>query len=104
MDELDSTKPNLTKIRDIANPYGKNQETARHLWKHDRRYSRLFSLLIIDLKAIETACIETMIQDVEAADKQDQRKLSDWLIANVLMKKASLKKEAGTWRPAMSIL
>ena len=104
IDELDTTKPNLTKIREIANEYGKNQETARHLWKHGGTYSRLFSLLIMDLKAIDTGYIETMIQDIEAADKQDQRKLSDWLIANVLMKKASLKKEAGNWRSAKSII
>lgn len=45
-----------------------------------------------------------MIQDIEAADQQDQRQLSDWMIANVLMKKASLKKEAGTWLSAKSII
>ena len=34
IDALDTTKPNLTKIREIANEYRKNRETAMHLWKH----------------------------------------------------------------------
>jgi hypothetical protein len=80
----------------------KSQETAIHLWKHGGTYSRLFSLLIMDLKSIDPGYIEMMIQDIEAADKQDQRQLSGWLIANVLIKKASLEKEAGTWRSAKS--
>lgn len=64
----------------------------------------MFSLLILDVKAIDNDYIETMIQDIEAADRQHQRQLSDWLIANVLMKKAALKKEAGNWLSAMSVI
>jgi 3-methyladenine DNA glycosylase AlkD len=104
IDQLDTTKPNLTKIREIANEYGKNQETAMQLWKHGGTYSRLLSLLIMDVKAIDNGYIETMIQDIEAPDKQDQRQLNDWMIAHVLMKKASLKKEAGNWISAKSII
>jgi hypothetical protein len=104
IETLDTTRPNLTKIREIANAYGKNQETATHLWKYGGTYARLLSLLILDLKAVDTGYVERMIQDIEAADKEDQRKLNDWMIANVLMKKASLKKEAGNWRSAKSII
>ena len=35
------------------------------------------SLLIMDLKAIDNDYIQRMIQGIEAADKKDQRQLSD---------------------------
>ncbi|MDQ5851771.1 MAG: DNA alkylation repair protein [Chloroflexota bacterium] len=99
-----STKPNLTQLRAIAKAYGKNQETADELWMHGATSSRLLALLVLDLKAMNTRSIERMIADVESAAEQDQRQLCDWLIANVIMTKSALKKEAMTWLSEQSAI
>lgn len=104
IDRLNSTKPNLTQIRAIAKEYGKNQEIADELWKHGEANARLLALLIVDLKAINTGSIENMISDIESADKQDQGQVCDWMIANVIMKKSSLKNEAMKWLSEESII
>jgi len=104
IDRLNSTKPNLTQIRAIAKECGKNQEAADYLWQHGGTSARLLSLLILDLKAINPGTIERMIADIEAAEPQDQRQLSDWLIANVIMKKSALKNAAMQWRSEPSII
>ena len=50
----------------------------------------------MELKSTDPALVETLITDI-AAEQADQRQLCDWLIANVLMYKASLKKEPMKW-------
>src|SRR5438093_5706969 len=97
MHHLEQSNANLTAIRTLANEIGKNQELAEYLWMHGGTKSRLLSLLILELKAIDTTSLATMITDNERAEEPAQRQLSDWLVANVIMKKSALKKEASTW-------
>jgi len=52
--QLDTMKPNLTKITQVADEYGKDQDAATDLWRQGGAYSRLLSLLILDLKAIDS--------------------------------------------------
>ena len=105
MERLDGTRPLNTAIRAIAKEQGKHAELAAYLWKHGGFGSRMLSLLILDLKAVDAAAIERMISDLEAmADAKDQSQLLDWLIAGVIMKKASLKSETAKWRDHPSTL
>lgn len=105
MERLDGKRPLNTEIRAIAKEQGKNPELAAHLWKHGGFGSRMLSLLILDLKAVDVPCIERMIADLEsAADAKEQSQLLDWLIANGIMKKAPLKKETAKWRDDASTL
>ena len=99
MERLDGGRPLNTEIRTIAKELGKNPELAAHLWKHGGFGSRMLSLLILDLKAVDVPRIERMISDLEAvADAKEQSQLLDWMIANVIMKKAALKDETAKWR------
>jgi len=59
---------------------------------------------MLDLKAIDLRSIERMIADIESTEEQDQRQLCDWLVANVIMKKSSLKKEAMSWLSEQSAI
>ena len=94
-----------TEIRTIAKEQGKNAERAAHLWKHGGFSARMLSLLILDLKAVDVPWMETLISDIDAvADAKEQSQLLDWLIANVIMKKAALKKETAKWRDDPSTL
>jgi len=104
VDRLSSTQPNLTQLRAIAKESGKHQETADELWKHGATSTRLLALLILDLKAMTTRSIESMIADIASAEEQDQRQLCDWMIANVIMKKSALKNESMTWLSEQSVI
>lgn len=104
IDRLSSTRPNLTQLRAIAIECGKDQLVADALWTHGGTSARLLALRMLELRAIDAGTIERMIADIEVADEQEQRQLCDWLIANVLMKKSALKREAATWRLAPSPL
>jgi 3-methyladenine DNA glycosylase AlkD len=95
--QFEHSNANLTAIRTMANEIGKNRELADYLWMHGGTKSRLLALLILELKAVDTTYLATMITDIERAAEPDQRQLSDWLVANVIMKKSALKKEASTW-------
>lgn len=104
LERLDSTRPNNTGIRNIAKEIGKNVELATHLWKSGGFSARMLSFLILDLKAVDVPRIEGMIADLEAVDGKEQSQLLDWLIANVIMKKAALKNETAKWRDDPSTL
>jgi 3-methyladenine DNA glycosylase AlkD len=103
LDRLDRTRLN-TEIRTIAKETGKNAELAAQLWSSGGFSARMLSLLILDLKAVDVPTIEGMIEDLEAADGKEQSQLLDWLIANVIMKKAALKNETAKWRDDASTL
>jgi 3-methyladenine DNA glycosylase AlkD len=105
LERLDSTRPNNTGIRAIAREQGKNAGLADYLWKNGGFSARMLSLLVLDLKTVDVPYIERMILDLEAvAEPREQSQLLDWLIANVIMKKAGLKNETAKWRDDPSTL
>ncbi|HEU4882575.1 MAG TPA: DNA alkylation repair protein [Longimicrobium sp.] len=104
LERLDSTRPNNTEIRAIARAQGKNAELAAHLWKNGGFSARMLSLLILDLKAVDVPWMERMITDLEAVEGREQSQLLDWLIANVIMKKAALRNQTAMWRDDPSTL
>jgi 3-methyladenine DNA glycosylase AlkD len=104
LERLDSARPNNTQIRTMAKEQGKNAELAAHLWNSGGFSARMLSLLIMDLKTVDVPYIERMISDLEAVDGKEQSQLLDWLIANVVMKKAALKNATAKWRDDPSTL
>ncbi|MBB4637853.1 DNA alkylation repair protein [Longimicrobium terrae] len=98
LERLASTKPNNTQIRAIAKEHGKNAEVAAHLWNSGGFSARMLSYLMLELKAVDAPYIGRLLSDIEAvADAREQSQLLDWLIANVIMKKAALKAETAEW-------
>jgi len=103
LERLETTRLN-TEIRMIAKEQGKNAELAAYLWKSGGFSARMLSLLILELKTVDVPYVERMISDLEAADGKEQSQLLDWMIANVIMKKAALKNETARWRDDPSTL
>lgn len=105
LERLERTRPNNTALRDLAKEVGKDAELAAQLWESGGFSARMLSLLILDLKAADVHRIEGMISDLEGtADAREQSQLLDWMIANVIMKKAALKHETARWRDDPSTL
>jgi 3-methyladenine DNA glycosylase AlkD len=104
LERLDRTKPNNTEIRALAKQLGKSAELAADLWRRGGFSARMLSLLILDLKTVDVAYVDMLLADIEATDGREQSQLLDWMIANVIMKKASLKAETEKWRSERSTL
>jgi 3-methyladenine DNA glycosylase AlkD len=104
LERLDRTKPNNTEIRALAKQLGKSAELAADLWRRGGFSARMLSLLILDLKTVDVAYVDMLLADIEATDGREQSQLLDWMIANVIMKKAPLKAETEKWRSARSTL
>ncbi|HVH12838.1 MAG TPA: DNA alkylation repair protein [Longimicrobium sp.] len=105
LERLDRARPNNTQIREIAKELGKSAELAGYLWTSGGFSARMLSLLILEIKSVDVPYIERLISDLEPmADPKDQSQLLDWMIANVIMKKAALKNEAAKWRSNPSTL
>jgi 3-methyladenine DNA glycosylase AlkD len=64
----------------------------------------MLSLLLVDLRSVDVPYVEAMISDLEAAEGKEQSQLLDWMLANVIMKKAALKNAVATWRDDPSTL
>lgn len=94
----------LTQLRTLAAEIGKDHDLANRLWALGEYRSRLLSLLILDLKQLDIVGIENLTHDIEAASIKEQMQLSDWLTANVIMKKTALKKQVATWQDSDSSL
>ncbi len=101
---LDGTRLLNTEIRTIAKEVGKSSDLAAHLWNSGGFNARMLSLLVVDLKAVDVPYMEKLISDLEASDGKEQSQLLDWMIANVIMKKAALKNETSKWRDDPSTL
>lgn len=104
LDQLERTKPNNTQTRALAKELGKNAALAAELWSSGRFSARMLSFLILDLKSVDVARMERMIADLESVEGKEQSQLLDWLIANVIMKKAALKNAVAGWRDDPSTL
>jgi 3-methyladenine DNA glycosylase AlkD len=105
IEKLDGIRPLNTRIRVLAKEHGRDHDTALLLWKRGDFKSRMLSLLLLDLKAVDLPLVDSLIADIEQeADEKARSQYIDWLIASVLMKKPPLKKEAATWRTAPSIV
>jgi 3-methyladenine DNA glycosylase AlkD len=105
LERIDGKRLLNTEIRAIAKEQGKNAELAAYLWENGGFSARMLSLLILELKAVDGPLIQRMIADLESAeDAGEQSQLLDWLIANVIMKKAALKNETAKWRDDASTL
>lgn len=104
LERIERTKPNNTQLRALAKELKKNHPLAVELWKSGGFSARMLSFLLLDLKAVDVAALESMIADLEKAEGKEQSQLLDWLIANVVMKKAALKAGTATWRDDPSTL
>ncbi len=104
LERLDRTGVQKGEIRTIAKEQGKNHALAVQLWKSGGVNARMLSFLLLDLKAVDVPYLEMLVADVEGAGEADQSQLLDWMVANVIVKKASLKNETARWRTERSTI
>jgi 3-methyladenine DNA glycosylase AlkD len=80
----ESTK--LGDIRKIAKEIKKDHNLAIELWGTGDFYCRQLAILIIDKKLLDEELIGSLCTDIESHSYDEMNQLTDWLMANQLMK------------------
>lgn len=93
-----------TEIRNVAKDMGRDHDFGLLLWKDGQLNHRMLAVLILDIKQLDPATVDRMIVDLERFPVSEQVRLSDWLIANLIMKKEKLVPDLRDWYKAESMV
>ncbi len=73
-------------IKKIAKEIKVDHDLAMQLWNSRERNPRLLAVLIFDRKLLNEAMLLELAADLQKADAGDRDLISEWLLANQLMK------------------
>lgn len=88
----------LGDIRKLAKEIKTDQELALELWSTGEFYPRQLSILILDKKQLSHELIESLYEDIKKHSFKEMTHLSDWLMANQLMKDKKLISMIESWQ------
>lgn len=89
-----------TKMGDLkkrGNGIKKNHALALELWSTGGFHARLLATLILDKKLLTQGVIDQLVSDIRGHAERERDHLSEWLLANQLMKDKSLTALVETW-------
>ncbi len=87
----------LGDIKRHAKAIRKDHDLALELWGTGAYKPRLLSILILDKKCLTQDLIEKLAVDMLAHEEDERDQLTDWLLANQLMKDKKLTERMETW-------
>lgn len=73
-------------IKKCAKTIKKDHELAMQLWATELFFARMLAVLILDKKFLDQAFIEQLASDISIHEPDQKNHLSEWLMANQLMK------------------
>ena len=100
--ELSGENVKLGDIKKIAKGIKKDHELAMELWATGELNPRRLAILILDKKLITQELIDQLAADMLEHDEDEQNKLSEWFMANQLMKDKKTTALLQTWQAAPS--
>ncbi len=87
----------LGEIRKIAKEIKTDQSLAMELWESEQVSPRLLAILIME-KNLSQEFVDKFAKDIQIHDIDDRNKLTDWLLANKLMKTKKNTSMMLTWQ------
>lgn len=75
----------------------KDHDLAMELWSTGKYFPRLLSTLIFDKKLLIQTAIDELAADICEHDEKERNQLTDWLLANQLMKNKKTVSLVETW-------
>ena len=85
-------------LKKLAKAIKQDHELAMALWQSGGFNARLLAVLLMDKKLLDQHCIDNLASDMEAQSEDEQNHLSEWLMANQLMKSKPAIELLLTWR------
>jgi len=84
-------------LKKIAKEIKKDHELAIELWSTAEVYPRMISVLIMDKKLLTQEFLNTLASDLMVHKPKDRNYISEWLLANQLMKDKNTRLLLESW-------
>lgn len=94
---IDSDGVKLGDIKKIAKELKTDHSFAVELWRSGGLHRRLLAVLIMDKKEIDKEFINGLVDDLKNHREEERNQISDWLLANQLMKSKKLVSLLESW-------
>lgn len=94
----------LGDLRKIAKTIKKDHDLAMELWSTGAFMPRQLAILIMDKKQINQAFIDQLDTDMQTHEYKERNHLTDWLMANQLMKDKKMIALMKSWENSSSAL
>ncbi len=97
LDVLDMDTPKMGDIKKLAAKIKKDHELALELWHTGEFTPRLLAVLIMDKSTLDQTTIEAFVADMASHEEANRNRLSEWFMANQLMKSKKTAALIETW-------
>lgn len=104
LEEFSGDKVAMGEIKKRAKIIKCDHELGLALWASGKLYPRMLAVLIFDKKLIDQDFIDQLTDDMLSHDDAEQNHLSEWFMANQLMKSKSATALMVTWQYAESAI
>lgn len=94
----------LGDLRKIARDIGKDHELAAELWSNGKFLPRQLAILIMDSKRLSQDVINELVKDIQAHPFEERNQLTDWLMANQLLKDKKTTAMIASWENSPAAL
>ncbi|MEQ9451257.1 MAG: DNA alkylation repair protein [Pseudomonadales bacterium] len=95
--EIDESSP-MGEIKKIAKSIKRDHPLALELWGTGLPHARLLAVLIMETRQLDQPFIDKLAADIDAVDDAKRNTISEWLLANQLMKSTKTKALIETWQ------
>lgn len=90
--------PKMGEIKKHAKAIKTDHDLALELWATGGYYPRMLAALIFDKARLDAGVLEDLAGDLEAHPADERNRVSEWLLANQLMKRKPLVALLEGWR------
>lgn len=94
----------LGDLRTIAKDIKKDHPLSIELWSTKNFYARQLAILVMDKKLLTLDLIDKLVNDINQHNDKEKLQLTDWLMANQLMKDKKLISIIESWENDQSSL
>ncbi|MBX9450178.1 MAG: DNA alkylation repair protein [Taibaiella sp.] len=99
-----NTKTKLGDLRKIAKDIKKDHALALELWESGAFLPRQLAILIMDSKLLSEALINKLGKDIQAHPSEERDQLTDWFMANQLLKDKKTTAMIASWENSPAAL
>jgi len=103
-DQINRPDTKLGDLRKMAKAIKRDHALAQELWSTGSFFPRQLAILIMDKKQLDQERIDELCRDIQAHDYDQQNQLTDWLMANQLVKDKKILALMGSWDQSPSPL
>ena len=100
--ELAESGTKMGEIKKLGKEIGKDHGLGMELWSTGGFHARLLATLVFDKKLLTQSVIDELVSDLRAHDDAERNNISEWLLANQLMKDKGLTALVESWENAPS--